>query len=116
MGRGCWWHRPAQHSGQVQANPADALTGLLGIQPVLMAARCSAGLRPCACPTLSPDLSELPALPPPRQPWFYGWGFNLPRGQALLEKWNLIPEGVDILITHGPPLGKSPRPSPACTP
>lgn len=41
-----------------------------------------------------------------RQPWFYGWGFNLPRGQALLEKWNLIPEGVDILITHGPPLGK----------
>lgn len=42
----------------------------------------------------------------PRQPWFYGWGFNLPRGQALLEKWNLIPEGVDILITHGPPLGK----------
>uniref|UniRef100_A0A8I5N604 Metallophosphoesterase domain containing 1 n=1 Tax=Papio anubis TaxID=9555 RepID=A0A8I5N604_PAPAN len=40
-----------------------------------------------------------------RQPWFYGWGFNLPRGQALLEKWNLIPEGVDILITHGPPLG-----------
>ncbi|CAK7297079.1 Metallophosphoesterase domain-containing protein 1 [Vulpes lagopus] len=38
------------------------------------------------------------------QPWFYGWGFNLPRGQALLEKWNLIPEGVDILITHGPPL------------
>uniref|UniRef100_A0A8C9KRR3 Uncharacterized protein n=1 Tax=Panthera tigris altaica TaxID=74533 RepID=A0A8C9KRR3_PANTA len=43
----------------------------------------------------------------PWQPWFYGWGFNLPRGQALLEKWNLIPEGVDILITHGPPLGKT---------
>jgi len=41
-----------------------------------------------------------------RQPWFYGWGFNLPRGQALLEKWNLIPDGIDILITHGPPLGK----------
>ncbi|KAF7237645.1 Metallophosphoesterase domain-containing protein 1 [Varanus komodoensis] len=40
-----------------------------------------------------------------RQPWFYGWGFNLPRGQALLEKWNLIPDGIDILITHGPPLG-----------
>uniref|UniRef100_G1SGH5 Metallophosphoesterase domain containing 1 n=1 Tax=Oryctolagus cuniculus TaxID=9986 RepID=G1SGH5_RABIT len=41
----------------------------------------------------------------PWQPWFYGWGFNLPRGQALLEKWNLIPEGVDVLVTHGPPLG-----------
>jgi hypothetical protein len=24
-----------------------------------------------------------------------------------LEKWNLIPEGVDILITHGPPLGRN---------
>uniref|UniRef100_A0A8C9L8U8 Metallophosphoesterase domain containing 1 n=1 Tax=Pavo cristatus TaxID=9049 RepID=A0A8C9L8U8_PAVCR len=43
----------------------------------------------------------------PWQPWFYGWGFNLPRGQALLEKWNLIPDGIDILITHGPPLGES---------
>ncbi|KAK1798615.1 hypothetical protein P4O66_006912 [Electrophorus voltai] len=38
-------------------------------------------------------------------PWFNGWGFNLPRGQSLLDKWNLIPEGVDILMTHGPPLG-----------
>ncbi|EQB79184.1 hypothetical protein CB1_056579060 [Camelus ferus] len=38
-------------------------------------------------------------------PWFNGWGFNLPRGQSLLDKWNLIPEGIDILMTHGPPLG-----------
>ncbi|KAL4696665.1 hypothetical protein H8959_002363 [Pygathrix nigripes] len=27
------------------------------------------------------------------------------RGQSLLDKWNLIPEGIDILMTHGPPLG-----------
>ncbi|KAI4564494.1 hypothetical protein MJT46_010292 [Ovis ammon polii x Ovis aries] len=40
-----------------------------------------------------------------RTPWFNGWGFNLPRGQSLLDKWNLIPEGIDILMTHGPPLG-----------
>ena len=60
--------------------------------------------------------SQWPALNPLlfsyRQPWFYGWGFNLPRGQALLEKWNLIPEGVDVLITHGPPLGKTHLPPP----
>jgi hypothetical protein len=31
----------------------------------------------------------------PWTPWFNGWGFNLPRGQSLLEKWNLIPEGTD---------------------
>nr|XP_016848308.1 PREDICTED: metallophosphoesterase MPPED2 isoform X3 [Anolis carolinensis] len=42
----------------------------------------------------------------PWTPWFNGWGFNLPRGQSLLDKWNLIPEGIDILMTHGPPLGR----------
>ena len=40
-----------------------------------------------------------------RQPEFGGWAFNLPRGQSCLDKWNKIPEGVDILMTHGPPLG-----------
>lgn len=39
----------------------------------------------------------------PWQPEFMNWGFNLPRGQALKEKWNLIPLDTDILITHGPP-------------
>uniref|UniRef100_A0A8B9KND5 Metallophosphoesterase domain containing 2b n=1 Tax=Astyanax mexicanus TaxID=7994 RepID=A0A8B9KND5_ASTMX len=42
----------------------------------------------------------------PWTPWFNGWGFNLPRGQSLLDKWNQIPEDIDILMTHGPPLGK----------
>uniref|UniRef100_A0A3B3TCN3 Metallophosphoesterase domain containing 1 n=1 Tax=Paramormyrops kingsleyae TaxID=1676925 RepID=A0A3B3TCN3_9TELE len=41
----------------------------------------------------------------PWQPWYYGWGFNLPRGQALLDKWNQIPDSTDILVTHCPPLG-----------
>ncbi|XP_065057405.1 metallophosphoesterase MPPED2-like isoform X1 [Rhopilema esculentum] len=41
----------------------------------------------------------------PWQPYHRGWAFNLPRGEALLEKWNKIPEGTDILMTHGPPLG-----------
>uniref|UniRef100_A0A0N4UZT6 Metallophos domain-containing protein n=1 Tax=Enterobius vermicularis TaxID=51028 RepID=A0A0N4UZT6_ENTVE len=34
-----------------------------------------------------------------------GFPFYLPRGQQLLEKWNLIPTGTDILVTHTPPLG-----------
>ena len=41
----------------------------------------------------------------PWQPEFGNWGFNLPRGQACQEKWAKIPEGIDILMTHGPPLG-----------
>jgi predicted phosphohydrolase len=41
----------------------------------------------------------------PWQPWFYDWAYNLHRGAAIAEKWALIPFGLDILITHGPPAG-----------
>lgn len=41
----------------------------------------------------------------PWQPEFFSWAFNLPRGERLAEKWRMIPSGVDILVTHGPPLG-----------
>lgn len=39
------------------------------------------------------------------QPEFFNWAFNLPRGRSLAEKWALIPDDIDILITHGPPHG-----------
>lgn len=45
----------------------------------------------------------------PWQPWFLDWAFNLRRGPELRAKWDLIPEGVDILVTHGPPLGHGDR-------
>lgn len=41
----------------------------------------------------------------PWQPEFYDWAFNLPRGEKLAEKWKMIPNDVDILITHGPAYG-----------
>lgn len=41
----------------------------------------------------------------PWQPVFFDWAFNVPRGKKLADKWRLIPQGVDILITHGPPYG-----------
>ena len=41
----------------------------------------------------------------PWQPEFFNWGFNLKRGQLLLDKWDKIPDDVDILMTHGPPIG-----------
>lgn len=41
----------------------------------------------------------------PWQPWFGGWAFNLPRGDALAQIWARIPDRVDVLITHGPPEG-----------
>ena len=42
----------------------------------------------------------------PWQPEFHNWAFNLPRGEKIMEKWNLIPKDVDILVTHGPAHGK----------
>ena len=45
----------------------------------------------------------------PWQPWFYDWAFNLERGAALRAKWDLIPEGTEVLVTHGPPMGLGDR-------
>lgn len=41
----------------------------------------------------------------PWQPRFQQWAFNLGRGEEIRAKWDLIPEDVDVLITHGAPLG-----------
>jgi len=41
----------------------------------------------------------------PWQPWFHDWAFNLQRGHELRNKWALIPDNVNILVTHGPPFG-----------
>lgn len=39
---------------------------------------------------------------------FYNWAFNK-KLDELQEYWEQIPEDVDVLITHGPPLGKRDR-------
>lgn len=42
----------------------------------------------------------------PDSPTFgYGWVFNVDRGYDIRQKWNMIPDDVNILITHGPPMG-----------
>jgi Icc-related predicted phosphoesterase len=45
----------------------------------------------------------------PWQPWFWDWAFNWPRGKSMKPIWDKIPEGTDILVTHGPPLGHGDR-------
>lgn len=45
----------------------------------------------------------------PWQPEFYNWAFNVPRGKEIAKKWEMIPEGLDILVTHGPAWGKVDR-------
>lgn len=48
----------------------------------------------------------------PWTPTFYKWAWMKDRGNEINEKWKLIPENIDILITHGPPmniLDRAPR-------
>ena len=39
----------------------------------------------------------------PVQPTFFNWAFNRQRGSSIQTHWDLIPQKVDVLITHGPP-------------
>lgn len=41
----------------------------------------------------------------PWQPYFHNWAFNLATAAQLKEKWDMIPKGLDILVTHGPARG-----------
>lgn len=41
----------------------------------------------------------------PASPTFYDWAFNYDRGREISKVWSLIPDDVDVLITHGPPEG-----------
>lgn len=37
-------------------------------------------------------------------PMYHSWGLML-EGDAIAQAWEAIPEGVDVLVTHGPPAG-----------
>ncbi|TMM31499.1 metallophosphoesterase [Polaribacter aestuariivivens] len=39
----------------------------------------------------------------PIQPTFFNWAFNRNRGKEIKKHWDLIPNNIDVLITHGPP-------------
>jgi Icc-related predicted phosphoesterase len=53
----------------------------------------------------SVEIENLKIYGSPWQPRFFDWAFNLMRGAELAEKWKLIPDETDVLITHGPPFG-----------
>ncbi|MGI8494252.1 MAG: metallophosphatase domain-containing protein [Pyrinomonadaceae bacterium] len=53
----------------------------------------------------SVEIEGLKIYGSPFQPRFFDWAFNLMRGAEIAEKWKLIPNDTDILITHGPPNG-----------
>ena len=42
----------------------------------------------------------------PWQPYFEDWAFQLGRGAPCAACWAAVPDTVDVLLTHGPPLGR----------
>jgi Icc-related predicted phosphoesterase len=41
----------------------------------------------------------------PVSPFFCNWAFNKHRGPEIQQYWDLIPDDVEVLVTHGPVLG-----------
>jgi Icc-related predicted phosphoesterase len=41
----------------------------------------------------------------PVQPEFCGWAWNEERGEEIRKTWAQIPNDIDVLVTHGPPMG-----------
>lgn len=50
-------------------------------------------------------VADLDVWGAPWQPRFRDWAFNVDRGAPIAEKWALVPDEVDVLVTHGPPFG-----------
>jgi Icc-related predicted phosphoesterase len=40
----------------------------------------------------------------PWSPEFGRWAFMLPRGAGMRSVWSKIPSGIDVLVTHAPPI------------
>ena len=40
----------------------------------------------------------------PIQPSFCNWAWNRERGDEIKKYWDLIPDDINVLITHGPPM------------
>lgn len=51
------------------------------------------------------EFKDLKIWGSPWTPTFMNWHFMKDRGEPIKEKWDLIPDDIDILVTHGPPFG-----------
>ncbi|MCX6181895.1 MAG: metallophosphatase domain-containing protein [Bacteroidetes bacterium] len=57
---------------------------------------------------LEDKLVEIGGLKIYGSPWtpeFMNWAFMKPAGAEMKKQWDLIPDGIDILLTHGPAFG-----------
>lgn len=71
-------------------------------QPQLMEQMCKDKGITCLCDS-GTEIDGIKIYGSPWQPAFCNWSYNLPRGEPLRQKWDLIPEDTQILVTHSPP-------------
>lgn len=50
----------------------------------------------------STEIEGIKIFGSPITPWFYNWAWNVER-KDIKPYWDKIPEGTNIVITHGPP-------------
>ena len=89
-----------------------ACEGVTYLEDELAELHVRVGVGPAGEETFLPTVTTV--FGSPWQPEFCDWAFNLDRGPPCREKWALIPSaeidsgrrGVDVLLTHGPPLGR----------
>lgn len=53
----------------------------------------------------SVEINGLKIYGSPVTPTFFDWAFLKDRGEEIAKVWQQIPEDIDVLITHGPPMG-----------
>src|SRR3972149_2688075 len=85
------------HDGDFQRNPQRAVEHLNGLS--------FRNGQPPFCTYLCDQEVVIDGLRIWGSPWtptFCNWYFMLERGMPLREKWDLIPKGIDVLVTHGP--------------
>mmetsp|Transcript_50868 Transcript_50868/g.65136 ORF Transcript_50868/g.65136 Transcript_50868/m.65136 type:complete len:400 (+) Transcript_50868:103-1302(+) len=51
------------------------------------------------------EINNIKIYGSPYQPEYGKWAFQLNRGKEIASKWHQIPQNINILITHGPPIG-----------
>lgn len=49
------------------------------------------------------ELDSLKIWGSPITPMYHNWAFMRERGEEIQKHWELIPNDVDIILTHGPP-------------
>ena len=57
---------------------------------------------------LQDELTEIEGVKIYGSPWtpeFMDWAFMKSAGTEMKKQWDLIPDGIDILLTHGPAFG-----------